>query len=340
MADAHPIRALAKIYDEIAGPTPRKIAFLNAQAAPGTVFGEKPFIENTRCEQGFRPDFLDLQRAGFDVSQNLETGDEEFDICLVLAGKFQALNAEMINRAQSMAGENGTIAVVGAKNLGIAGLHKRVQKSGVETNHYSKFHSIVFWFKNNGDHLGVSTGLVHKPANPVPYETKTGLFSAGKIDRGSALLVEEFDDRIVGKVADLGAGWGYLSCELAKRSTNIVQLDLYEAEWQAIAASRKNIADIPATISTNTHWHDVVQEPIEQHYDWVIMNPPFHDGRTSKLDLGLAFIEKAHLVLKPGGKMLMVANRHLAYDQFVKQLFSKMKIVSQQDGFKIIYAAK
>ena len=46
----------------------------------------------------------------------------------------------------------------------------------------------------------------------------------------------------------------------------------------------------------------------------MIMNPPFHQGRAAEPDLGAAFIAAAARILKPHGRLMMVANRQLPYE--------------------------
>ena len=43
-----------------------------------------------------------------------------------------------------------------------------------------------------------------------------GCFSEKEIDDGSRLLSSKFSNQLYGKVADLGAGWGYLSAKALK----------------------------------------------------------------------------------------------------------------------------
>ena len=55
--------------------------------------------------------------------------------------------------------------------------------------------------------------------------------------------------------------------------------------------------------------------------DAVVMNPPFHEGRKADPELGQAFIEAAAGMLGAKGKLYMVANRHLPYEETLERLF-------------------
>ena len=77
------------------------------------------------------------------------------------------------------------------------------------------------------------------------------------------------------------------------------------------------------------------------NYDVIISNPPFHaQGAADRPDIGRAFIAAAAEALRPGGRLWMVANRHLPYESVLDARFGTVRIVTQTYGFKIIEAVK
>ncbi|MCP4185171.1 MAG: class I SAM-dependent methyltransferase [Hyphomicrobiales bacterium] len=360
MAKAQPIRALANYLESFWKSEDSDVfksdksrimntAFLNAQYLPAEVFDIPEFREKLVCEQTFRPLFLDLKQAELRVVPQLLPCSEavsniqqyDFSVCLILAGKFKALNEHMIDRAHMMTKAGGSIIVAGEKNNGIGSLQKRAARSGRITSSISKYHSVVFELES----IGGFANTIITPQRKVysdgrTYITASGLFSSDGPDDGSRLLAGHFDDKIQGSVADLGAGWGYLSAELIFRSNNIASLDLYEADWNGINISRQNLTSISKNVETGFNWHDVVFEVISKRYNWVIMNPPFHTGRDTSTKLGQNFIQSASSILKPRGKLLMVANRHLAYEATLAKYFSSFRVLEYRDGFKILSAQK
>lgn len=358
MAKAQPVRALANYlknlcehegsnfltFDRAKG---NNIAFLNAQYLPGTVFDIPELREKLICEQTFKPLHLELKRAALKVVPELAPCSEDvsnlqkydFSTCLILVGKFKALNEHMIDRAHMMTKAGGSIIVAGEKNSGIASLRKRATNTGGIINSVSKFHSVVFELESIGGSADrVVTQQRNVDSGGHTYITASGLFSSDSVDEGSRLLAGHFHSNTKGSVADLGAGWGYLSAELLLRSNNITSLDLYEADWNGINISRQNLINISKNIETSFNWHDIISESISKRYNWVIMNPPFHTGRDSSTELGQKFIQTASLILKPRGKLLMVANRHLAYEATLAKYFSSFRILQHEAGYKIISA--
>ena len=57
-------------------------------------------------------------------------------------------------------------------------------------------------------------------------------------------------------------------------------------------------------------------------------------------DLGRAFIAAAAVALNPGGRLWLVANRHLPYEEALGSGFGQVRTVAQEGGFKIVEAVK
>ena len=44
--------------------------------------------------------------------------------------------------------------------------------------------------------------------------------------------------------------------------------------------------------------------------------------------------------LRPGGRLLLVANRHLPYEATLVQAFGSLRVLAEGGGFKVIEAVK
>ncbi|TXI06297.1 MAG: methyltransferase domain-containing protein [Pseudorhodobacter sp.] len=164
--------------------------------------------------------------------------------------------------------------------------------------------------------------------------TRAGMLSADGPDRGSALLAAALPDKLNGRVADLGAGWGSLARAILARE-GVTSLDLIEADAEALACARDNITDPRAVF----HWADATTFKPARPWDAVVMNPPFHTSRAADPDLGAAFIRAAHRGLLPTGTLWLVANRHLPYDRILTPLFRTVEEIGGDGVFRLIRAA-
>jgi 16S rRNA (guanine1207-N2)-methyltransferase len=172
------------------------------------------------------------------------------------------------------------------------------------------------------------------------FVSRPGVFAWDRIDVASQLLAEHLPLDLAGRAADLGAGFGYLSVELLQRCARITALDVYEAERRALDLARRNLAALESRATIRYCWHDVTAG-LTDRYDVIVCNPPFHThARADRPDIGRRFIAAAAQSLLPGGRLWLVANRHLPYEQALGAGFERVRIVTQQHGFKIVEALK
>ena len=180
------------------------------------------------------------------------------------------------------------------------------------------------------------------------FRSRPGVFAWNRIDPASLLLAEHLPGDLRGHVADLGAGWGYLSAQVLARCPGVTALDLYEADPRALQLARENLAAWSPSVRDSTGWsaqvplqfflHDVTTG-LSRRYDAIVSNPPFHaQGAGERVDIGRAFIAAAAAALKPGGRLWLVANRHLPYESVLDASFGSVRSVAQRDGFKVVEA--
>ena len=75
-------------------------------------------------------------------------------------------------------------------------------------------------------------------------------------------------------------------------------------------------------------------------YDFIVSNPPFHEDRAERPELGRAFIAAASAALRAGGRLLLVANRQLPYEAELTRGFASVRTLVERDGFKVIEATR
>src|SRR5690606_12668697 len=161
----------------------------------------------------------------------------------------------------------------------------------------------------------------------------------GRIDAGSRLLAAHLPRDLGGQVADFAAGWGYLSAEIAEQCPSVTALHLYEADHASLEAARLNMPQRDG-LALEYYWHDLASEPVVSRYDAIISNPPFHAGRKAEPDLGQAILARAASALRPRGRLLIVANRQLPYEEVLARHFTRQRQLLVQDGYKILEAWK
>jgi 16S rRNA (guanine1207-N2)-methyltransferase len=309
------------------------VLFLGARAEmrPPAGFGAK-----LHCVQGFRPDYLALQRTGADVSPTA-SGDS-YDLALVVAGRHRGQNEAWLGEAIERVGPGGLMVVAGGKTDGISSLRKRLAKDAVLGGHLAKNHGEVFWLAQSAEAVAWAKTARFEEGVPLidgRFQTAAGMFSHDRVDQGSLLLEDNLPANLKGEAADFCAGWGYLSVALAERATDIRRIDLYEADHASLEAAKANMGSLAHDMPAAFHWLDLAREPVERRYDVVVMNPPFHHGRAAEPDVGLAMIRAAAKALKAGGQLFMVANRGLPYEPALKAAFREAEPIAEDKTFRV-----
>jgi 16S rRNA (guanine1207-N2)-methyltransferase len=165
--------------------------------------------------------------------------------------------------------------------------------------------------------------------------SQPGIFGWDRLDPGSALLMQNLPP-LTGTGADFGCGMGTLA-RAVLASPAVRHLTLIDVDRRAIEATRRNIDDPRVTL----HWADLRTSSVRiEGLDFVIMNPPFHDGGAEDKALGQSFIRRAAEALRPGGTCWLTANRHLPYEGVMKPLFSRMTLKADEGGYKVYEAIK
>ena len=98
----------------------------------------------------------------------------------------------------------------------------------------------------------------------------------------------------------------------------------------------ENCPNIPARF----FWFDLTAETPRDHYDLIVMNPPFHEGHAADHSLGAGMIRMAAKSLKSGGRLLMVANRGLPYEPVLKDAFKESGEVCRNARFKVLFGRR
>lgn len=315
-----------------------RVLFLNA--APGLRLPEG-FPAAIALQQGFRPAFLQLEREGHRPLPQAE--GEGHDLALVACGRHRGQNELWIAEALERTRPGGRIVVAGGRTDGAASLRKRAASLLDLDGHGSKNHGVVFWLTRPVGAERAASAL--REANPPAlvdgaFTAPPGLFSHDRIDEGSRLLAENLPAKLSGRVADFGAGWGYLSVEAARRAAGIASLDLFEASHAACAAARENMARLAPDAACRVHWHDILSEPVERRFDAIVMNPPFHHGRATDPRIGEGFVRAASAALVPGGRLTLVANRDLPYEQALRTGFARHGETVRDKRFKVLWAVR
>ena len=231
----------------------------------------------------------------------------------------------------------GRLDVMAPKDKGGSRLKKELQAFGVEIGETAKAHHRRCVVIRPETLSGIDEAIAGGALRLVPgleAWSRPGVFAWDRIDPGSALLAEHLPP-MKGAGVDLGCGYGALSV-VTLRSPAVTGLRLIDLDRRAVESARRNVEDSRATFEQA----DVrlIEETGDR--DFVVSNPPFHDGGAEDRRLGQAFIRKAAGLLKKGGVAWVVANRHLPYEAELNEAFKRVRMVADAGGYKLFEAVK
>ncbi|HKU15182.1 MAG TPA: class I SAM-dependent methyltransferase [Steroidobacteraceae bacterium] len=322
----------------------RGALFLRARA--GAPLQARPW-PGLVCQQTFAPDAAALEVLQLRVlTQDLDSSGPSYPLVLLLPPRQRDEARALFARAVSATEPGGRVIACMSNDEGARSGETDLEQLVGPVTTVSKHKCRVFWGAplNGARDTALARQWQELDAPRAiadgRFISRPGVFAWDRIDIASQLLATQLPPDLAGRAADLGAGFGYLSVELLQRCAGINSLDVYEAEGRALDLARRNLAALGERAAIRFCWHDVTTG-LADAYDVIVCNPPFHThARTDRPDIGRRFIAAAAHALRPGGRLWLVANRHLPYENALGAGFQRVRIVTQQHGFKIVEAVK
>jgi 16S rRNA (guanine1207-N2)-methyltransferase len=226
--------------------------------------------------------------------------------------------------------------VMAPKDKGGGRLAKELSELGCACEESAKRHHRICAARAGGDTAAIEAAIhagAPRYSESLGLWTQPGVFSWDRIDPGSALLMRHLPD-FSGRGADFGCGFGLIAHRLLV-SAKVKSLLMVDIDRRAIELCARNVDDPRVAIL----WADVRALKVRP-FDFVAMNPPFHEAGKETKALGRGFIESAAANLRPGGQCWLVANRHLPYEAALEQKFRSVAPIAAEGGYKVIEAIK
>lgn len=233
----------------------------------------------------------------------------------------------------------GELLVVGEKRGGIKSSRKRIEAQlGPITHADAARHCALYavtparpaafrlddWF---------SDWQLPGPAGPIALHSLPGLFCAGRLDAGTALLLEHLPVPERGPVLDVGSGAGVIGLWLAAQAPGL-NIDLVDSSALAVAATTRAIAGRAQLRSFASD----IYSAVDGRYQMIVSNPPFHDGVATEYAPAARLIAEAPARLHRGGELWLVANRFLDYPRQLAAVFKRVDTIADNGRFRVLRA--
>jgi 23S rRNA (guanine1835-N2)-methyltransferase len=232
-----------------------------------------------------------------------------------------------------------------------ADMNKDIHSSTVDLfEHYLKdVKTSLAWKKARliqGETEGTVTAINQYPVSYKPLEETfevinyPNLFAHGRLDPGTAFLVANFPYVAAkDKVVDLACGDGILALKGASKWPEASFLCVDESTL-AIKSAKESFEKSGFPNPVEFRVCDILEGVEKNTADLVLCNPPFHDNHSLTTATAMKMFRESQAVLKEGGELFVVSNRHLGYENQLGKMFSKAQIIKSNKKFSIIRAVK
>jgi 16S rRNA (guanine1207-N2)-methyltransferase len=301
--------------------------------------------------QPWRDRFRAAQAAELNVvSDARDLPDAKFSQAAVHLQKSRPATFEDLAQAWRVLAPGGQLLLAGSNSLGIVSAVKRLaaqlDQTGIVIANRARAR-VVRFKKDSGTgpeteatgQITAAVESIHGETTEFALDTAPGVFSAKKLDTGSAMLIDALT-RFIGhkppkRIVDLGCGAGVLGIAAALLCPDAEVL-LVDADARAVACARANVTRLGLSDRCRVEWWDAREPPLDHRFQLALSNPPFHH-RGPEVDLGpaLALFDSLNGWLKPGARALLVANRTLPYEGPLGEI-GEVETIESARGYKLL----
>lgn len=171
-----------------------------------------------------------------------------------------------------------------------------------------------------------------------------GVFSHGAIDPGARALLNALPATFSGlRVVDLGCGNGILGAEAGRRGAEHVTFT--DDSALALTAARHTWRGVcqstPSPVGEATFEHADAGDGLPAgEADIVLCNPPFHLGKTQTTHIVDAMLLASRRLLRRGGTLLLVGNRHLRHETRAPRVLTGVRVIHDDGRFSVLRARR
>ena len=263
---------------------------------------------------------------------------DSFDTIVIFYPKSKDQLAYTLSQLKPAIKNTTAVFVTGDNKGGIKSLGSHAQKLGLGANKLDNAKHCL-WFSLFGDfsalpQITASQFSITAAGEQLTLNSLPGVFNHGKLVLGTALLLDNLPAISQGKVLDFACGCGVIGAMLKRKYP---QIELFSSDISALAVKATELTLSANNLSGTVITADGLPE-FPKQFDYIVSNPPFHTGIKTDYSIVEAFIAQSATRLSSQGKLTIVANSHLAYQELLQRSFRQVSVIAKANGF-VIYRA-
>ena len=288
--------------------------------------------------------FLRDAGANIEFAAFPQTDEEKYDWVIINLPRQKALLNMLLDCAATILAKGGVVWLAGENKAGIKSANKQLK------SHFGQIRKL-----DNARHCSLfeaGVRLKQELFDPSNYRDQwdlncngsgitvisyPGVFAHGRLDNGTALLLHALETtELRGDVLDFACGAGIIGACIAAHHADS-SVTLLDTSALALKACTETLE--ANQLEGHVLASDGLSE-INDSFDVVISNPPIHAGARTDNHLGLRLLESVHEHIRPGGKLILVANIHLPYEKWLSARFKRFSELAANDSYKVIVATR
>ena len=107
-----------------------------------------------------------------------------------------------------------------------------------------------------------------------------------------------------------------------------------DESWLALESARDNVSRYFPDRQCRFHHGDGLVG-LENDFDCILLNPPFHDGHVVGDYVARRLFNQAARALAPGGELRVIGNRHLGYHKLLSRRFGSVTVLASNAKFVV-----
>jgi len=273
--------------------------------------------------------------------------DNSIDNIFFRVSKEKAVVHHIINQAARTLKTDGELYLSGYKNDGIKTYADKAQQllqgskdksNGGKSSHLFKLSKKAVNTENVLDDKNYRSLTTLTQPDESELFTKPGQFGWNKTDKGSEFLINELPRFLDGirkppeTLLDLGCGYGYLTL-MVEKELNLNRIVATDNNAAAVLSCKKNVQSFTFNVDVIA---DDCAEHINEKFELIVCNPPFHQGFSTDNSLTERFTEQACRHLRPKGSAFFVVNQFIPLEKIAEDYFNNIEVFASNKSFKLI----
>ncbi len=273
------------------------------------------------------------------LRNSLDWPEHKMDLVLIKIPKTLAYLEDQLIRLQRLLTEKSTVIAAGMVKHMPSSVWKLIEKylGPTKPSLAKKKARLIFIDVHVSNQVAENPYPVYYPLENSTYLicNHANVFSRDSLDIGTRFLLAHLpkDNNYKG-VVDLGCGNGVVGLTLAQQNPQSM-LYFVDESYMAVASAEENFRHAFNEREAEFLVTDGLSEFESESIDLIVCNPPFHQQNTVGDQIAQSMFKQSRRVLRQGGELRVIGNRHLAYHMQLKSLFTECKTVASNAKFVI-----